>query len=169
MGKARVGKIIVLNFSWYSNWKLLLYSYVNKIMDDIRSGIHIIYKLSEAIALLDMCVAFTYMCTVADYGKLCSVSRWPGGKKEELTPGVSSTWVFWYSSHKVGSPPHSRTSFMQSICSKRHICFWNYQLPNCHWSQHEWKINLPSYNSYVGDYGSYWFIVRFNILPVDWK
>ncbi|CAO3657832.1 unnamed protein product [Umbelopsis ramanniana] len=41
--------------------------YVNKIMDDIRSGIHILYKLSEAIALLDMCVAFTYMCTVADY------------------------------------------------------------------------------------------------------
>ncbi|KAI8580090.1 hypothetical protein K450DRAFT_280310 [Umbelopsis ramanniana AG] len=41
--------------------------YVNKIMDDIRSGIHILYKFSEAIALLDICVAFTYMCTVADY------------------------------------------------------------------------------------------------------
>ncbi|KAI9288655.1 muts domain V-domain-containing protein [Umbelopsis sp. AD052] len=42
-------------------------SYVNKIMEDIRSGIHILYKFSEAIALLDICVAFTHMCTVADY------------------------------------------------------------------------------------------------------
>ncbi|KAG2181767.1 hypothetical protein INT44_008582, partial [Umbelopsis vinacea] len=41
--------------------------YVNKIMEDIRSGIHILYKFSEAIALLDLCVAFTHMCTVADY------------------------------------------------------------------------------------------------------
>ncbi|CAO3677686.1 unnamed protein product [Umbelopsis vinacea] len=42
-------------------------SYVTEILNDIRNSIHILYNISEAVALLDMCVAFTYLCTVADY------------------------------------------------------------------------------------------------------
>jgi hypothetical protein len=46
----------------------IVFSFISEILDSIRNSIHILYNISEAIALLDMCVAFTYMFTVADYG-----------------------------------------------------------------------------------------------------
>lgn len=46
-----------------------LFSYIQSLLNDIRKSIHILYNISEAVALLDVCMAFAHMCTIAEYGE----------------------------------------------------------------------------------------------------
>ncbi|KAG2184970.1 hypothetical protein INT43_000883 [Umbelopsis isabellina] len=43
------------------------FSYIQSLLNDIRKSIHILYNISEAVAFLNMCMAFAHMCTIADY------------------------------------------------------------------------------------------------------
>ena len=47
----------------------LLYRVVRELLDNIRDQIGCLYKLTEAVSLLDMLLSFANGCTLSDYGK----------------------------------------------------------------------------------------------------
>lgn len=43
---------------------------VSRLMSDICEHIHCLYKLSDAVSMLDMLLSLAHACTVSDYGNV---------------------------------------------------------------------------------------------------
>lgn len=52
---------------------LLPYRVIRQLLNTIHEHIHCLYKLSDAVSMLDMLVSLANACTISDYGKNKSV------------------------------------------------------------------------------------------------
>lgn len=53
----------------FAESNLLLYRVIRQLLSTIHEHIHCLYKLSDAVSMLDMLVSLANACTISDYGK----------------------------------------------------------------------------------------------------
>lgn len=53
----------------FAESNLPLYRVVRQLLGTIHEHIHCLYKLSDAVSMLDMLVSLANACTISDYGK----------------------------------------------------------------------------------------------------
>lgn len=53
----------------FAESNLFLYRVIRQLLSTIHEYIHCLYKLSDAVSMLDMLVSLANACTISDYGK----------------------------------------------------------------------------------------------------
>lgn len=51
------------------NWSIVIYSVVTGLLSDIRDHVGCLYKLTEAVSVLDTLVSLAHACTLSNYGE----------------------------------------------------------------------------------------------------
>lgn len=64
-----VAQILLHRVLTFAELNLLHYRVIRKLLNTIHEHIHCLYKLSDAVSMLDMLVSLANACTISDYGK----------------------------------------------------------------------------------------------------
>lgn len=64
-----VAQILLRLVLTFAELDLLFYRVIRQLLSTIHEHIHCLYKLSDAVSMLDMLVSLANACTFSDYGK----------------------------------------------------------------------------------------------------
>lgn len=64
-----VAQVLLRLVLTFAESHLLLYRVIGQLLSTIHEHIHCLYKLSDAVSMLDMLVSLANACTISDYGK----------------------------------------------------------------------------------------------------
>ncbi len=58
-----------------TNISVFVFRVINELLENLRSKIGCLYKLSECVSMLDLLTSFAHACSMSDYGNPCFMNN----------------------------------------------------------------------------------------------
>lgn len=128
-------------------------STVTELLERFHADIGVLYKVTEAIAMLDMLLSFAHSCSLSQHG-MCAYIR----HAILLTIQSklhSATWIHINTCHWSWSSSDYGAYAKRTSSAEWHFRITIIEFSNHYWTQHEWKVNLHQTSGFTYYYGAY--------------